>query len=126
MSLRHREYLEGRRMMLYRGISHRAEGRHPSSHLGIFASPNLRTAKAYAGSKGEVVALYMKIKNPYLMEYEEIQRIGSKSDAVRLRSKLKQKGHDGILLKPIKGSGGMPNAYTEYIVFDKSQIERAD
>ena len=125
MTLRHRGYLREavRRMKLYRGVSSSIEKRHPSSYLGIFASPNLRVAKAYAGSAGRVIALYMKLKKPYYMEYEEIQNIRSKSDAVKIKNSLKRKGHDGILLRPIRGSGAMPNTYTEYIAFDQSQIE---
>ena len=111
-----------RPMKLYRGISPTIEERHPSSYLGIFASPNLQTAKSYANG-GKVITVYMKIENPYYMEYDEIQNIKNKNDALKISKTLKRKGYDGIFLKPIEGSGSMPNTYTEYIAFEPSQIK---
>jgi hypothetical protein len=112
-----------RPMMVFRGVGNTIEERHPSSLLGIFASPDINTAKAYAGQAGKILKLYMNIKNPYYMSYEEIQNIKNEYDALRIKSNLKRLGYDGIFLKPIKGSGANPYSISEYIAFDKSQLK---
>ena len=113
-------------LTLYRGISKTVEDRHASAALGIFATPNLNTAKAYAGGSGKLLKVYMKIVNPYYMEYDEIQEIENKQDAIKLKKELMKKGHDGIFLKPMKGTGAMPTAVSEYIAFNKNQVKEVE
>lgn len=114
----------GRPMKLYRGISPSIEERHPSAKLGIFATNNRDTASAYAGGT-EPNALYMKIRNPYYMEYDEIQSFEDEQQVSDFKEGLKQQGYDGIFLKPMPGSGAHPNAVSEYIAFEPNQIREA-
>jgi len=112
----------GRPMTVFRGITNTVEKRHPGARLGIFASPSRDVGYAYSGGDGKLLKLYMKIENPYYMEYEEIQKIKKESDAVSIRNKLIGQGYDGIFLKPISGGGAHPNSVSEYIAFHKNQI----
>lgn len=88
--------------------------RHPSNALGLFFSSDKEISSNYGKNIFECV---LNIENPYVMDFQEINSIKNHKEAINKVTNLKNKGYDGIFLKKIEELG-----YSEYIVFDNSQI----
>jgi hypothetical protein len=116
----------GRPLTLYRGISRQHEERHPSSHLGIFLSPDPEVAQSYAGAEGAVLELYARIAKPFYMKTEDLILLDDPAAASQMRKSLIEQGYDGILTIPIEGSGAHPGKICEYVVFGAEQLTFRD
>jgi ADP-Ribosyltransferase in polyvalent proteins len=109
----------GRPLVVYHGTNDHfpafappgdAEGRHPTSALGIFFSSDAEVAALFAGDDpGACIRpVYLSIKNPWVMGYGIFSRhwmsLAEKDERAAIdaanwfRQALEDQGHDGILI----------------------------
>ncbi|MFZ1829070.1 MAG: hypothetical protein WAW42_09940 [Candidatus Competibacteraceae bacterium] len=77
---------------------------HPTAALGFFFTNNRQHAhEKYAGSDGNVLAVYLAVEKPYGMTDADLQRIESLEDAVAFRQTLEAQGYDGVVMPAAPG-----------------------
>jgi len=96
---------------------------------GVYTTDNAGTASTYsimkAGTENpNVMPLNLSLKNPYYATIEEKHAIskGGKAGAKEFTEKLKEMGHDGVILK--YGGDDAPNiGNREFVVFEPTQVK---
>ena len=102
-----------------------ASDKMPSSNpndLGTWVSESKDVASFFAGEKGAVYPLKIKLNNPKIYdEYEDMEADLFKSDGTGdFVDFLKSKGHDGIEIT--NSFTDIPEVRTDYVVFDSRNI----
>lgn len=96
---------------------------------GVYTTDNAGTASTYsimkAGTENpNVMPLNLSLKNPYYATIEEKHAISKrgKAGAKEFTEKLKEMGHDGVILK--YGGDDAPNiGNREFVVFEPTQVK---
>lgn len=85
----------------------------PSSGLGVWFTPSRGEAARY----GQVESTYLDIKNPKVINVEDLPGFDNVEEAIRFREALRAQGHDGILLNARHLGGGV-----NIIAFEPGQV----
>lgn len=67
---------------------------HPSSGLGVFFTSNRADASGY----GNPEAFYLDMRNPLVLNQEDLPSFNSSADATRYRNAIRAQGYDGIVV----------------------------
>lgn len=89
-----------------------------------------RRAFDYQGAKPAVIAAYLKLENPLIVdaagkEWREAQAIGKTTDVIE---KAQAEGHDGVIIRRVRdnyNNGPRTKPTDTYVVFDSRQIKSA-
>lgn len=105
---------QGKPLVVYHGTQ--ADFTEFNSGGMAYFTPNKETAKNYSGEDGNVMAVYLSIKNPARLD--SIPPMTRSKQAQKMRS-LMLKGHDGVIVD--YGTDGKPM----YMAFSSNQIKSA-
>mgnify|MGYP000047124005 CR=1 FL=1 len=96
---------------------------------GVYTTDNAGTASTYSIMKAgdenpNVMPLNLSLKNPYYATIEEKHAISKrgKAGAREFTEQLKEKGHDGVILK-YGGDSAEDIGNREFVVFDPAQVK---
>jgi hypothetical protein len=108
---------------------------------GVYLTSDPNLARSYSilkrgRSDPKTMTLYAKLSNPYkatLKDKQRIQLISNSKGSMEGREaadawtrKLKDLGHDGVVLEFLAKDVGEKNASTEYVVFSPRDVKSAD
>ncbi len=95
---------------------------HYPSDLGTWVSESKNVADYFAGDRGAVYPLKIKLENPKVYdEYEDMEAdLFEAADTADLVDRLKSEGHDGIQIT--NSYTDIPELRTDYVVFDAQNI----
>ena len=106
----------------------KTEEGHGSAALGTFFTADPQIANVYTGQMkkskgigGNIMPVYLKIQNPYLMPIQEMMGLSSVDAGKAKRVELIKKGFDGIIQKEPSGK----NTKVQIVAFKPEQIKSA-